>query len=192
MKVLEADHHRVEAEEGTSGLEVLDQLQIDKYGTQRMSSPQFPTSKVLIYSNKHLATPLPTIIGSNPTIASPIPQPGITILRREPGANDKKKGGGTATPPKTMEEREEEYRLTRERIFGGNAAVGDLGDGALGREQSRSGGGKSRLPQTQSERRELFEPSLGIMPTQVRRSPAPPSGVLRQPMGPGEGGGFGR
>lgn len=147
------------------------------------------------YRNNHLPSPIPTSIISNPTLASPMPQPGITILRRQPGGNEKKKGGGNQTPPKTMEEREEEYRLVRERIFGGNVAGVEAEGGA---ERSRSGNGRARTPlaqageRTESPANRVYEQQgLGPVPVQVRRSPAP-SAVLRQPMGPGEGGGFGR
>lgn len=175
-------------------------------------------------------------------ITYPLPQPGITILRRQPGDQAKKKSGGTQTPPKTMEEREEEYRLARERIFGAGstssaeALPGAVSGGSASGERSRSGGGRSRTgtpnthahtgtprgpaaaglaerdpyaytyaypyeARTASPSSRLYDDGglaqagyggLGPIPVQVqaRRSPAP--GVLRQPMGPGEGGGFGR
>lgn len=78
-------------------------------------------------------------------------------------------------------------------------------EGGAGRSKSSSG--RSRTPnQNQPERREVertispstsrlwedggLQPGLGPVPVQVRRSPAP--GVIRQPIGPGSGGGFGR
>ena len=49
----------------------------------------------------------------------------MQILRRpkdEPPARSAKSSSGTATPPKTLEEKEEAYRIARERIFGPSAS----------------------------------------------------------------------
>lgn len=104
-----------------------------------------------------------------------------------------------------MEEREEEYRLARERIFGGSSAATTAGQGGIGEpSRSNSNGGRARTPtqavagweRTIPPAGRLYDeftgqPGLSPVPVQaVRRSPAP--GILRQPMGPGEGGGFGR
>ena len=129
---------------------------------------------------------------------------------------------------KTLGEREEEYRLARERIFGREAVAGGAG-GSVGLEGGEEGG----IGEGEWEKRAAVDPgerpdnsdrnegrggndhpayqnapdsrssspgqpptthlSIGsLVPTQIRRSPAPPGsgGVSRQPLGPRDGGGF--
>ncbi len=115
---------------------------------------------------------------------------------------------------KTLVEREEEYRLARERIFGAEGAAstsveagGDRGgcrseegrSGGPGEGGTGSGSGSGRGSGRSSP---IVLDSLGVVPSQVRRSEQPgsgsglgkgkESGVVRQPRGPGEGGGFRR
>lgn len=104
---------------------------------------------------------------------TPLPAPQIKILRRQaPSSNNTEGEGGKTIAQKTYAEKEEEYRLARERIFG---AGGGGGGGSRGSSTSTS---PAPTPgQTQ-------QPPSGRIRT-------PDTGVLRQPKGPGEGGGFG-
>jgi len=107
----------------------------------------------------------------------------MQILRRQPNdssSNNRNRTAEEARRAKTLEEREEEYRLARERIFGNE------GSGEAGRGSGRS---SPVIIEAIS--------SLGVVPSQVRRSPIPgprggSPGVVRQPRGPSEGGGFER
>jgi len=155
----------------------------------------------------------------------------VKILRRDPSSQQKKSPGPPIAGQKSLSEREEEYRLARERIFGKEAAAttSPLGQGQ---------GGGGRTPTTTSGKSSPADRNFDLVPTQVKRSPisregtpgangregsvavgggngsrtssgsgGPRSvggggggaagrekdkGVLRQPRGPGMGGGFGR
>lgn len=102
---------------------------------------------------------------------TPLPAPQIKILRRQPPSNPNAEGeSGKTIAQKTYAEKEEEYRLARERIFGAGG-----GGGSRGSSTSTS----PAPPSGQSQ-----QPIAGRIRT-------PDTGVLRQPKGPGEGGGFG-
>lgn len=81
----------------------------------------------------------------------------MKILRRDPTDGSGKRPNSASqvdNKPKTLEEREEEYRLARERIFGPSSGesglVDELGDMAGlkldDRSKSTSGGGHKRQP----------------------------------------------
>jgi hypothetical protein len=85
------------------------------------------------------------------------PGPVMKILRRDPTDGSGKRPNSASqvdNKPKTLEEREEEYRLARERIFGPSSGesglVDELGDMAGlkldDRSKSTSGGGHKRQP----------------------------------------------
>lgn len=154
----------------------------------------------------------------------------VKILRREPGGPSKKSPGPSTNAQKTLSEREEEYRLARERIFGKEPEQPTA--------SPKPGNGRRSGKNSPVDKGERGERGLGPVPVQVKRSSAPPSrestpvgarsggmvgdggvvtadgfprggtpnsgvrgglggrtgdqGVIRQPKGPGSGGGFGR
>lgn len=160
----------------------------------------------LIHRNTH--SPPTNVQIEAPT---PLPPPQIKILRRSNQSPSSLGGAGGATgnkaspSPKTYAEKEEEYRLARERIFGkAGTAVAAVGSGSSGTGQETEGGYTSKTaspgsgsrgnsPQPQPVPHQIPSSQFGGM----RRSPAgsPASsqhGVLRQPRGPSGGGGFGQ
>ena len=127
----------------------------------------------------------------------------MQILRRpnDRNASGKRVSAEDARRAKTLEEREEEYRLARERIFGSGSGPADAAAAGAGVGSIGGGpGGKSGSGRTSPV---VLESSLWVVPSQVRRSAGSPAGagagkaggagngVVRQPHGPGEGGGFG-
>lgn len=124
----------------------------------------------------------------------------MKILRRDPNEGSGKRPNSASqmeNKPKTLEEREEEYRLARERIFGPSSGesglVDELGDMAGlkldDRSKSTSGGGHKRQPKkagssgrntpiqaptTKTISVEDFD-KFKLVPSQVKtsRSPAP-------------------
>lgn len=162
------------------------------------------------------------MLAPSPTYGS-LPPSQVKILRREPTAQPKKSPGPSSSTQKTLTEREEQYRLARERIFGKEsqsptppAMAGGSGDrktrasptGREGREGRDKNVGANQT-QYQNQNQTIGDEGFRLIPTQVKRSPATSregtpvggagqrkkdevKGVLRQPKGPGEGGGFGR
>ena len=136
-------------------------------------------------------------------ILAPSPQHGsiptnqIKILRRDPTAGQKKSPGPTVAGQKSIEERAEEYRLARERIFGKepevprkNSPKGEFAfvptqvkrSPANSRETSRAGTPRNAA----SSYTPVHRPSDA-----TPQRPQDGKGVIRQPKGPSEGGGFG-
>jgi len=156
-----------------------------------------------------------------------MPTTQVKILRREPGGPSKKSPGPSTNAQKSLSEREEEYRLARERIFGKEPEQPTI--------SPKPGNGRRSGKNSPVDKGEKGERGLGPVPVQVKRSSAPSSrestpvgvrpggggggggadgfsrggtpssgvrgglggrtsdqGVLRQPKGPGSGGGFGR
>ena len=107
-----------------------------------------------------------------------LPTPQIKILRRQAPTNSTSENIIQAAQGKTYAEKEEEYRLARERIFGGNTGGSD--------------GDKSSPTHTPSNRTPPI--SRGRTPDSARGLPGGNTtggnGVVRQPRGPAEGGGF--
>ncbi|ODN98232.1 hypothetical protein I350_07878 [Cryptococcus amylolentus CBS 6273] len=175
-----------------------------------------------------------------PSILSPqiLPQPQVQLLRRTP-SHSSPNSSGTSSPTgdkvKSYEERQEEYRLARERIFGAEGAVEGSGSSkpappATLAQRQRSQDNQPRRQDPPSQTHQPFPqplPFAGLVPTQVRASPSPSlspsaspynshsrpptrthsnpsvagggvipsqgggSGLVRQPIGPGQGAGFG-
>ncbi|WWD20898.1 hypothetical protein CI109_105376 [Kwoniella shandongensis] len=216
-----------------------------------------PMSNRQIWDSANTRATPTTIISPQPLPLPPTP--GIKLLRRPTpsGGGDSRfpqgsGAGGNRT--KTLEEREEEYKAARERIFGSTSAsvgggIGDLslaesgrsgsGEGSSrkagnGEGSSKRGGGNgsgegSRRASPAGGRGQKINnaggsgggryagrgegdsgsntPFEGLVPSQIRgerKSPLPSpaaaaggprggggGGVVRQPLGPGEGGGFG-
>ncbi|WRT70914.1 uncharacterized protein IL334_007913 [Kwoniella shivajii] len=143
----------------------------------------------------------------------PIPGPKLQLLRRpvssSPSSNDSSKGGIKA---KTLEEREEEYRLARERIFGsGSGSRSGSGSGTNIVEDGLLRGGSSE-GKSKSSRDNLVKggngggnsgkssPSIttipkdrnlwdGLVPSQVRPSSSSSSSTNKTPDNRGGGGG---
>ncbi|WVQ77609.1 hypothetical protein IAR50_007297 [Cryptococcus sp. DSM 104548] len=172
-----------------------------------------------------------------PSILAPqiLPQPKVQLLRRTPSNSSPNSSGassptGEANKVKSYEERQEEYRLARERIFGAEDAVeGSSKPTPPASSLSQKQKGQGTQPRRQESPSQSYQPSppsfAGLVPTQVRSSPSPslspnaspytfsrppskthtnPSvaagvvpgqggggGLLRQPIGPGQGAGFG-
>ncbi|WWC98373.1 hypothetical protein V866_005264 [Kwoniella sp. B9012] len=155
----------------------------------------------------------------------PLPTPKVQLLRRpassSPSNNEGANKGGNGKM-KSLEEREEQYRLARERIFGpesgsGSGASADVDEqeGKISRGNSKSGSGsgsKRGSPIPNKDR----DPWDGLIPSQIRSGSNTPNpngrktpndrqrqtqspkmsdprggGVVRQPIGPGDGVGFG-
>ena len=146
----------------------------------------------------------------------------MQILRRNPVEPTTERRSGGVSSGKTLEEREEEYKAARERIFGGesksgkSSPVGDhlkiipsqvrrspvdkAGEGvaaaAAGGGGGSGGGGSVGSVGTsgRSPANGRTTPGNGKTPPSVSRTSTPGSSnrVVRQPMGPVEGGGFGR
>lgn len=155
------------------------------------------------------------MLSPSPTYGT-LPTSQVKILRREPSSQPKKSPGPNVQAQKTLTEREEQYRLARERIFGKEpsssptSAASTTSDVHTGR--GGSGGGSARASPIGNGggmgKSSPVEDAFRLVPSQVRRSPAGSregtpvgagqrkkeegKGVLRQPKGPGEGGGFGR
>lgn len=179
--------------------------------------------------------PKPQILAPVPTQGS-MPTNQVKILRREPGGPSKKSPGPSASAQKSLSEREQEYRLARERIFGKEPEQPAV--------SPKPGNGRRSGKNSPVDKGDRGERGLGPVPVQVKRSSAPPSrestpigvrtgnvgfsgagangaagiaadgfargvtpssssrgglggrtgdqGVIRQPKGPGSGGGFGR
>ncbi|KAK4684573.1 hypothetical protein P7C73_g5603, partial [Tremellales sp. Uapishka_1] len=111
---------------------------------------------------------VPTIT-TNTTSAIP-PPPSFQILRRPTNDNPKKGAapGANAAQAKTLSEREEVYRMARERIFA--------------EEEKEKEKAYKRLEVQPPSRQSSRSPAVG--------GGKSAQGVLRQPRGPGEGGGF--
>ena len=148
-----------------------------------------------------------------PTLLMPRPEHGsmpvnqIKILRRDPNAGQKKSPSPTVTNQKTMEERAQEYRRARERIFGKEAEDD--------KPSSPVGGAGPNMGQGERSGTNSPKGDFAFVPTQVRKSLATPGErprqggpggqgngrapggegesrrIVRQPRGPGQGGGFG-
>ncbi|WVW80663.1 hypothetical protein I302_102649 [Kwoniella bestiolae CBS 10118] len=162
--------------------------------------------------------PAPTQILSPEPL--PMPSPKVQLLRRpassSPSNIDQANKGGSKM--KSLEEREEQYRLARERIFGSSSEEQVQTQSQEGKiSRGSSGGGKARgSPSIKEKEKDVGrnnDPWDGLIPSQIRsgpntprdRSPNPingglgaaPSprsagtgGVVRQPLGPGGGAGF--
>lgn len=123
-----------------------------------------------------------------------MPQPTIQILRRDQAAPGKQtKLSGAPAQSKTMEEREEQYRIARERIFGTTSGSGseasapDSGAGPSTQAQSdsipssrtSSGKGRKRRPKKDGAGPQLYlSPSTegydrGSSPTRAPLGPGP-------------------
>ena len=186
------------------GLDRLDgRLQIDNYGIQRkcqiiafvcheetrtpprhlalqaMGSSVKKSS--LTYSNN---APPPAILSPSPTHGS-IPGSTVKILRRDPASQQKKSPGPSISGQKSLSEREEEYRLARERIFGKEAAAAAAGVGSANASASASANGRSPVTSGKSS---PAERNFDLVPTQVKRSPISREGTPGGDGGRGMGG----
>jgi hypothetical protein len=110
-----------------------------------------------------------------------LPTPQIKILRRQAPANSTSENVVQTAQGKTYAEKEEEYRLARERIFG------ETGGSGSGSKSS------SPVPTPTSRTPPILR---GRTPDSARGVPGGGTlntggnGVVRQPRGPAEGGGF--
>jgi hypothetical protein len=128
---------------------------------------------------------------------APLPPPQIKILRRQ---NAQSSEPDTSSPtqgpsaPKTYKEKEEQYRLARERIFGPGPGSESSSTSPASASAPNSRG-VSPIPNPNPQ----VHTYPALVPTQVGRvwsghgnSNTPGGGgVSRQPRGPGDGGGFG-
>ena len=105
----------------------------------------------------------------------------VKILRRDPASQQKKSPGPSVAGQKSLSEREEEYRLARERIFGKEAAAAASGVVSAGQGRSPIQSGKS----SPAER------NFDLVPTQVKRSPVSREGTPGVLNGGGGGSGLG-
>lgn len=110
-----------------------------------------------------------------------LPTPQIKILRRQAPTNSTFENVVQTAQGKTYAEKEEEYRLARERIFG---------------ETGGSGSGSKSSSPTHTPSGRTPPISRGRTPDSARGVPGGGAlntggnGVVRQPRGPAEGGGF--
>jgi hypothetical protein len=115
-----------------------------------------------------------------------LPTPQIKILRRQAPTNSNPESIVQTAQGKTYAEKEEEYRLARERIFGETGGSGS-GSGSKSSSPAPTPTPTSRTPPI----------SRGRTPDSARGIPGGGTlntggnGVVRQPRGPAEGGGFG-
>jgi hypothetical protein len=115
-----------------------------------------------------------------------LPTPQIKILRRQAPTNSNPESVVQTAQGKTYAEKEEEYRLARERIFG---ETGGSGSGSKSSSPVPTPAPTGRTPPI----------SRGRTPDSARNLPGGGTlntggnggGVIRQPRGPAEGGGFG-
>lgn len=118
-------------------------------------------------------------------------QPKIVLLRR-PQSDSSRSGqnSGRSTPPaRTLGQREEEYRLARERIFAGSGPEKEGGGNGSGR--SSSGGGQSRRSSGMGSGASQREGGENFGDAREYQRGA--EQVMRQPLGPpvDGSGGFG-
>lgn len=112
-----------------------------------------------------------------------LPTPQIKILRRQAPTNSTSENVVQTAQGKTYAEKEEEYRLARERIFG---ETGGSGSGSKSSSPVPTPTPTGRTPPI----------SRGRTPDSARGVPGGGTlntggnGVVRQPRGPAEGGGF--
>ncbi len=170
-------------------------------GVYFISSQHDISLLMLKVTSNSITTPHTTIIASNTntTLATPLPPAPVMQILRRPAKESKRSnsgsGSGSNTPTnKTLSEREEEYRLARERIFA-NSNNKNVVETSIALEalsivphQVGLGGAVSGSGRIGAPRR-----SPGPGDTLIRTgSPAGAgSGIVRQPRGPGGGAGFG-
>jgi hypothetical protein len=110
-----------------------------------------------------------------------LPTPQIKILRRQPAPNSNPESVVQTAQGKTYAEKEEEYRLARERIFGETGGNGSKSSSPVltptGRTPPVSRGRTPDSSRNTSGNGTLNTGGNG-------------GGVVRQPRGPGDGGGF--
>jgi hypothetical protein len=137
----------------------------------------------------------PTADSSNraaPLLTAPsAPPPQLKILKRDPAPRPASSGSSGTATPKTLAQREEEYRLARERIFGkdevpssSSSATSACSAGAgppLDRGRSARGGKRSggSTPRTPSGRSTPAADELSRAVAQLAIQPALPAGELR-------------
>ncbi|KAL7420200.1 hypothetical protein Q5752_005166 [Cryptotrichosporon argae] len=144
---------------------------------------------------------------SAPTLVAPGPPAKVQILRRptDNAARRTHTASSAAADTKTLSEREEAYRLARERIFGPEAGGGEASPAGRSPKDSPDASGRA----TPGTARETAQPPEGVEfdaleaplravqldPAENRwesgRQSAGAGPVSRQPRGP-SGGGFGR
>ncbi|ORX40893.1 hypothetical protein BD324DRAFT_647797 [Kockovaella imperatae] len=168
-----------------------------------------PVSNRQIWESANNSAP-PTVIAPSAvhidagTIGTHMPPaPVMQILRRpadSTGNTGRRSTPGTGT--KTLERREEEYRLARERIFGPPTGSNEPGQaassGTHSANRSRSGtptGGRSKAGSPQpgfiGDSGYGGPHTTGRLSGPGERKTSSP-GIMRQPKGPSAGGGFGR
>ena len=167
-----------------------------------------------------IITPTAQPFASTSDVGQLPPPPKMQILKRRPQGSkpsSRPASGGTSdSQTRSIEQREEDYRKARERIFGATEDSSSRENSASGRQRSGVSSPANQswtsTPSYQTSSPGLGEEQHRIIPTQIRRSPAATrsstpdgridgrqsgrgrgsGGLLRQPRGPGAGNGFGQ
>jgi len=132
----------------------------------------------LIYRNSN---PPPPQITFSQTQQLPTPQ--IKILRRQAPSNSNPENVVQTAQGKTYAEKEEEYRLARERIFGETSGSGSKSSSPVPAPTPTS-----RTPPISRGR--TPDSARGVTGNGTLNTGGNGGGVVRQPRGPAEGGGF--
>lgn len=112
-----------------------------------------------------------------------LPTPQIKILRRQPPSNSNPESVVQTAQGKTYAEKEEEYRLARERIFGETSGSGSKSSSPVPTPTPTS-----RTPPISRGR--TPDSARGVTGNGTLNTGGNGGGVVRQPRGPAEGGGF--